>query len=121
MHSIGSERNQRKQKDGENIFERGHVPAPTSSRNQTRGFGFRVKNTKKGVTNSLSMTKESHRGQAYAKDVPACSPERPLCEAVKVKPDGLGDPKMLEIPVVGYLPRIAANRKCVAVNKAERS
>jgi hypothetical protein len=28
---------------------------------------------------------------------------------------------MLEIPVVGYLPRIAANRKCVAVNKAERS
>ena len=56
--------------------------------------------------------------------------ERPLCEAVRVKP-GLpwGPEDVGDVRFVGYLPKRAANRewsqpkrkKCVVVNKAKRS
>lgn len=37
-------------------------------------------------------------------------PERPAHEAVKVKLDSVEDSKMLEMTVMGFLPRRAANR-----------
>ena len=58
------------------------------------------------------------------------SPERPLHEAVKVKPGLLQRPQDVgDERVLGHLPRKAVNRKwnqsmrkkCVAINKDERS
>lgn len=52
----------------------------------------------------LTVTKEATEARHVAvvslyrgPERPLCETTRPLCEAVKVKPWGLGDPKMLEM------------------------
>ena len=52
---------------------------------QPRGSGFIVK-YKKGSVECTSLAKESHRDQACARVSLYRGPERPLCEAVTVRP-----------------------------------
>lgn len=106
---------------------RGQVPPQWGSLtwlNRLCGSGFGVIGYgNKGIVESSSTVKENHWDQVCDREgVLLGVPEKPLCEAVEMKPDHVGDVRSMR-----YLPRRTEYRECtqpkreqcVAVSKTE--